>query len=210
MSPHPPSWPEPEAIARALMRAQEDPAMLVRLLRRDEGTPARQVRTPAAVLVALLARPVEPTVLLTRRSAHLRDHAGQVSLPGGRMEPEDRSPEDTALREAEEEVGLERRRVRLLGRLPYYDTVTGFRVTPVVGWVATPPARFRPDPFEVAEVFEVPLSRVLDARAYRRESIRRDGQVRHYYVLADHRQHIWGATAGILLGLCRLLTEAAP
>ena len=131
MSPQPSTWPEPEAIARALVRAQEDPAMLVRLLRRDEGTPARQARTPAAVLVALLARPAEPTVLLTRRSAHLRDHAGQVSLPGGRMEPEDRSPEDTALREAEEEVGLERRRVRLLGRLPYYDTVTGFRVTPV-------------------------------------------------------------------------------
>ncbi len=200
------SLPSPDEIAHRLRRAADDPAMLLRLLRRDEGAGA--ARTPAAVLVPILARRPAPTVLLTRRTDHLRDHAGQVSLPGGRLEAADAGPEAAALREAAEEVGLDPARVRILGRLPWYDTVTGFRVTPVVGWVAEPPPAFRPDPREVAEVFEIPLARVLDPASYRRECGRRGGTVRHWYVLADPRHRIWGATAGILLGLCRILDGA--
>ena len=112
---------------------------------------------PAAVLMPLIDRPNEITVLFTQRTSHLAHHAGQVSFPGGQIEAGDGGPAATALRETEEEIGLERRFVRLIGHLDTYVTRTGFIVTPVVG-VVSPPFRFVPDPFEVAEVFEVPLS----------------------------------------------------
>ena len=101
-------------------------------------------------------------MLLTQRTAHLKSHSGQVSFPGGKAEPHDPSAEDTALREAQEEIGLERERVELLGRLSRYHTRTGFRVTPVVG-IVSPPIELKPDVQEVAEVFEVPLSFLLDS-----------------------------------------------
>ena len=116
-----------------------------------------QPLTPAAVLFPIVLRNGGQTVLLTQRTAHLRDHAGQISFPGGRVEVEDISPSHTALRETEEEIGLNRERIEILGFLPEYRTGTGFRVTPVVALVQ-PPFELRPDPFEVAEVFEVPLS----------------------------------------------------
>lgn len=193
-----------EELAARLARAVEDPAMLVRLLRRDEGADADRARVPAAVLVPILERPGGPTVLLIRRTAHLRDHAGQVSLPGGRIEAEDADVFAAALREAQEEVGLDPAAVRFVACLPYYDTVTGYRVHPVVGWVERPPERFTPDPFEVEEVFEVPLAHVLDPSRYRREGAVRGGRRREWFVLEHDRHHIWGATAGILLGLARL------
>ena len=124
--------------------------------------PGREgMATPAAVLVPVVDRADGLTMLLTQRSADLPDHPGQISFPGGRVEPDDTSIADAALREATEEVGLARAHVAILGELPNYETVTGFRVTPVVGWVE-PPFALLPDPVEVADVFEVPLAFLLD------------------------------------------------
>ena len=120
--------------------------------------------TPAAVLFPIVLRDNGQTVLLTQRTAHLKDHAGQISFPGGRVEAEDESPIHTALRETEEEIGLARKHVEVLGFLPEYRTGTGFRVTPVVALV-TPPFELALDPFEVAEAFEVPLAFLLDPAA---------------------------------------------
>lgn len=161
-----------------------------------------QEREPvaAAVLVPIIARPSGLTVLFTRRTAHLRDHAGQVSFPGGRCEPEDATPIDTALRESLEEVGIEPAQVEVLGSLPEYFTGTGFRVTPVVGLV-TPPLNLRLDDFEVAEVFETPLEFLLDASNYRRESVEVGGRMRTYWAVPWQEYFIWGATAGMLVSL---------
>jgi 8-oxo-dGTP pyrophosphatase MutT (NUDIX family) len=161
---------------------------------------------PAAVLVPLVNRPAGLTVMLTQRTAHLNAHAGQISFPGGRVDPGDADRVHTALRETFEETGLPGERVQTLGLLPDYDIATGFRVTPVVGWVE-PPFDLVPDPFEVAEVFEVPLAFFLDPANHRRESALRDGRHRHFYVMPYEGRNIWGATAGMLHCLYRVLTE---
>ena len=162
-------------------------------------------RIPAAVLVGLLARPEGPSILLTQRTAHLKDHAGQISLPGGRIEVTDPDAEAAALREAEEEIGLDPARVELLGPLPTYDTITGFRIHPIVGWIE-PPIELAPDPFEVADVFELPLAFALNRDNQQQDSYERDGRRRHFYVLRWQERYIWGATAGILVNFARLLT----
>ncbi|MBU2600728.1 MAG: CoA pyrophosphatase [Actinobacteria bacterium] len=164
--------------------------------------PARGI--PAAVLVGLLAHPGGPHVILTQRAAHLKDHAAEISLPGGRIEASDDGPESAALREAFEEIGLAPERVDLLGRLPAYETITGFRVFPFVGWIE-PPVEFALDSREVADVFQVPLSFVLDTANHHRESIVWRGETRSYYVLPYPGRRIWGATAGILVGLAQVL-----
>ncbi len=163
-------------------------------------------RTPAAVLIGIVGHG-EPTVILTQRTAHLRDHAGQISFPGGRMEPDDPDPAATALRETGEEIGLSPAHCRILGELNTYDTVTGYRVHPVVAWVE-PPIAFRPDPFEVADVFEVPLSFVVDPANHRRDSKMRGDQRRHFWVLPYEDRYIWGATAAMLVNFSRLLNGA--
>jgi len=168
--------------------------------------PPRRPLTQAAVLVPLVERPAGLTVLLTQRTAHLHDHAGQVSFPGGRIEAEDAHPEAAALREAAEEVGLVADRVDLVGRLDNYVTGTGFEVVPVVGLVR-PPFAVTPDPFEVAEVFEMPLAFLLDAANHRREKRLREGIERHFYVLPYDNRYIWGATAGMLVNLYEVLTR---
>jgi len=160
--------------------------------------------TPAAVLVGLVDRGEGPALLLTRRTEHLRDHAGQICFPGGRIESGDESAAAAALREAEEEIGLDPARVAIIGKLPPYQTVTGFRIHPVVGWITTP-FELRPDPFEVAEAFEVPLHFVLNPENHRRQSYRRGPLTRGYYVLPYQGRFIWGATAGILVNLARVL-----
>ena len=173
----------------------------------DEGHDrAPGERRAAAVLLGLVDRPGGPSIILTQRTAHLRDHAGQISLPGGRLEPEDAGPAEAALREAQEEIGLDPQRVDLLGGLRHYDTVTGFRIHPVVGWIE-PPVALRPDPHEVAEVFELPLSFALDPANHRRDSYDRNGLRRHFYVLPFEDRYIWGATAGILVNFARLLAD---
>lgn len=160
--------------------------------------------TPAAVLVPLIDRESGMTVLLTQRTAHLSDHAGQISFPGGRMEPQDPDPEFTALREAFEEVGLPPERVMPLGRLDEYETRTGFLIYPIIGIVA-PPLSLKPDPFEVAEVFEVPLSLVLERKNFRIDRHVYKGYERQFYVLPFDERYIWGATAGMLINLCDVL-----
>ncbi len=160
--------------------------------------------TPAAVLVPIVARPEGLTVLLTQRTAHLNDHAGQVSFPGGRCEAGDASPVFTALRETEEEIGLDRSRIEVLGLLPEYRTGTGFSVVPVVGLVQ-PPFELNPDSFEVAEVFETPLAFLLDPANRQRHSMEIGGVLRHYYAMPYQGYFIWGATAGMLVSLHELL-----
>jgi 8-oxo-dGTP pyrophosphatase MutT (NUDIX family) len=160
--------------------------------------------TPASVLVPIIAHPGELTLLFTQRTAHLRNHSGQVSFPGGRAEPGDASPEFTALREAEEEIGVPGERVEILARLPEYLTRTGFRVTPVVG-LLEPPLELTPDRREVEEVFEVPLAFFLDPANHERRTRELQGQTVGYYVMQYRERVIWGATAGMLLNLYRRL-----
>lgn len=161
---------------------------------------------PAAVLVPLVLRGEVPFVLLTRRTDHLHHHPGQISFPGGRMEADDLTPVDTALRETREEIGLPAERVELLGVLPDYYTGTGFRVTPVVGLVR-PPFLLELDAFEVAEAFEVPLSHFLDPANHQRLSREFDGRTRHFYAMPYGDYYIWGATAGMLMSLYRILVQ---
>jgi len=160
--------------------------------------------TPAAVLFPIVVRDAGHTVMLTQRTAHLRDHAGQISFPGGRVEAADLSPTHTALRETEEEVGLSRERVEILGFLPEYRTGTGFRVTPVVGLVH-PPFDLQPDPFEVAEVFEVPLAFLLDPANHQRHEMHYRGALRQYFAMPYGDYFIWGATAGMIRSLSQRL-----
>lgn len=160
--------------------------------------------TPAAVLVPLVLRPGGPTVLLTQRTDHLHDHAGQISFPGGRIEEGDASPEAAALRETEEEVGLDPSRVELIGRLDTYVVRTGFEVTPTVGFVH-PPFEVNPDSFEVADVFEVPLAFILDRGNHERHSREYKGALRHFYVMQYEDRYIWGATAAMLVNLVDIL-----
>ncbi|TCO83147.1 NUDIX domain-containing protein [Plasticicumulans lactativorans] len=168
--------------------------------------PAAGPLMPAAVLVPLVVRPAGPTVLLTQRTDHLAHHPGQVSFPGGRSERADGNAIETALREAEEEIGLARRHVEVVGYLDLYQTVTGFLVTPVVAFI-TPPFALALDPFEVAEAFEVPLDFVLDPRNHTRGSRLVDGRARQFYVLPFENRYIWGATAAMLVNLARKLAD---
>jgi 8-oxo-dGTP pyrophosphatase MutT (NUDIX family) len=171
----------------------------------DDGTEGRHAAsTVAAVLIPVIAHPPGLTVLFTQRTTHLRSHSGQVSFPGGRAEPGDASAEFTALRETEEEIGLRPSAVEVLGRLPDYRTRTGYRVTPVVG-LLTPPVAFTPDPNEVAEIFEVPLAFLLDERNRQRRTREFQGQQVGYYVFEYGEKVIWGATAGMLVNLHKML-----
>jgi 8-oxo-dGTP pyrophosphatase MutT (NUDIX family) len=164
--------------------------------------PAETTTTPAAVLVPIVLH-AQPAILLTARAQHLRRHAGQVAFPGGRLEPGE-SPEDAALRETEEEIGLPRAWPRLLGRMPQHLTGTGYAVTPVLGLIE-PGFVLAPDANEVEEAFELPLSVLLDPAAPRREAREWKGRLREYWVWPHERHCIWGATASILVNLARVL-----
>jgi len=164
---------------------------------------------PASVLVPIIDRPGGPVVLLTLRTTHLRQHSGQVAFPGGRVEPRDRDVVHTALREAEEEVGLEPRLIEVVGRMPEYTTGTGYRVTPVVGLVAGE-AVVVPDPVEVAAAFEVPLAFLMDPRNHERRRYDADGVTRSFFAMpwgppGAEPYFIWGATAAMLRNLYHFL-----
>lgn len=155
---------------------------------------------PAAVLVPLIERPSGLTMLLTQRTEHLNAHAGQISFPGGRLEHHDDGPIAAALRETEEETGIAPEHVDVIGRLDVYQTVTGFAVTPIVGFVR-PAFRLTLDTFEVAAAFEVPLTFLMDPTNHRRDSGMRGGVRRHWYAMPYDDRYIWGATAGMIINL---------
>jgi 8-oxo-dGTP pyrophosphatase MutT (NUDIX family) len=168
--------------------------------------PGREGRTiPAAVLVPIVNRPAGLQLLLTQRSADLADHPGQISFPGGRLDPGDADHASAALRETTEEIGLPSSRVDVLGQLSPYETVTGYRVLPIVGWIE-PPFELVPDPLEVADVFEVPLDFLLDKANHQRHH-RMLGEIRRdYWAIPWLHRYIWGATAAMLLILERTLS----
>jgi 8-oxo-dGTP pyrophosphatase MutT (NUDIX family) len=169
-------------------------------------TPPSTALRPAAVLVPLVDRPEGMSVLLTQRTPHLTAHAGQISFPGGRIEEGDADAIEAALRETEEEVGLSRENVRVIGRLDTYVTGTGFEITPVVGIIRVPfPLVI--DPFEVAEAFEVPLSFVVNPRNHRRTTREFEHRTRVFFVLPYEGRNIWGATAGMLVNLAEVLAR---
>lgn len=171
----------------------------------DDGAEGREAAaTPAAVLIPLIAHPQELTVLFTQRTTHLKSHSGQVSFPGGRVEAEDANAEFTALRETQEEIGLAAARVEIIGRLPDYRTRTGYRISPVVGLV-TPPLELKPDPREVEAIFEVPLEFLLDPRNRQRRTREFQGQTVGFYVFEHGGRTIWGATAGMLVNLYKMI-----
>ena len=160
---------------------------------------------PAAVLVAIVERDENLTVLLTQRHEKLTAHAGQISLPGGRVEPADKDAVAAALRETSEEIGLAPERVEVIGRLDTYITGTGFEIVPVVGLVRAP-VPLNPDPSEVTEVFEVPLSFIADPANRRQETRQLKNGIRTFFVLPYENRYIWGATAGILVNLAEVLS----
>ena len=168
---------------------------------------AREPLREAAVLIPLVMHESGPTVLLTRRTSHLHDHAGQISFPGGGIEEHDETPVAAALREAEEEVGLRAGRVEVLGSLPRYATATGYVVTPVVGLVL-PGFPLEIDAFEVEEVFEPPLAFLMNPAHHERRLIEFDGARRTFYAMpyeSGRRYFIWGATAAMLRNFYQLL-----
>ncbi|MBB6562828.1 8-oxo-dGTP pyrophosphatase MutT (NUDIX family) [Acidovorax soli] len=183
---HPPQW-EPEVVLERKFTNRE---------------PAH-----ASVLLAIVLRE-QPMVLLTERTAHLSTHSGQIAFPGGRADPEDTDPADTALREAFEEVGLERQYVEVLGTLPTYVTGTSFIITPVVALVQ-PDCVLTPNPYEVADLFEVPLAFLLDPANHQRHRLEWQGLAREWFSMpyqdGEKNHHIWGATAGMLRNFYRFM-----
>jgi 8-oxo-dGTP pyrophosphatase MutT (NUDIX family) len=162
--------------------------------------------TPAAVLVPIVDHAGGLTVLLTERAADLRHHPGQISFPGGRLEPGDSDAVAAALRETEEEIGLARSHVEVIGFLPDYLLATGYRVTPVVALV-TPGFRLALDQHEVAGVFEMPLAHLLDPANHRRRERQIGATTVEVHDIPFGARHIWGATAAMLMTLCALLTD---
>lgn len=168
--------------------------------------PAPTSFRPAAVLVPLVRRTAGMTVLLTQRTEDMPSHAGQIAFPGGRTQSEDADARATALRETEEEVGLSRTFIDVIGPVDSYRTGTGYEITPVVG-IVTPGFTIHADPREVADVFEVPLSHFLDERNHRIDSRVWQGRERRYYAMPYGDRYIWGATAGMLKNLHFVLTN---
>ena len=169
-------------------------------------SPERTLRD-AAVLIPVVDRPGNASVVLTRRSSALKHHPAQIAFPGGKVDEADDGAVDAALREAHEEVGLARRHADVLGSLPPHETVTGFLVTPVLALVA-PEFKARPEPGEVAEAFEVPLDHVMNPARFLVESRRWRGKRRHYFAVPWGPYYIWGATARILRALADRMQNA--
>ncbi len=170
------------------------------ILDRHVPAPGAVSLKPAAVLVPIIEHPQGLTMLLTRRAEGLSSHASQVAFPGGRIDPGDATPADAALREAEEEIGLARRFVRIIGALDIYETGSGFRIHPMVGLV-TPGFSLSLHAPEVADVFEVPLAFLMDKRNHERHSATFEGRERIFYAIPFEGRNIWGATAGMIVNL---------
>ncbi|MFS8085683.1 MAG: CoA pyrophosphatase [Acidobacteriota bacterium] len=202
--------PGPSAEKKDWLRTRIGLLQLLQLPQLNDGhrLPGREGRTtPAAVLIPIVNRPDGLTLLLTQRSDTLPDHPGQISFPGGRQESADQSSAHTALRESAEEIGLDQRHVEIFGQVGRYETVTGYAVTPVIGWIE-PPFEIYADPVEVAEVFEVPLSYVLNPGNFVQRHREVAGKMRHFFACTYQERYIWGATAAMILLLHYAL--AAP
>lgn len=209
---HLPAVGSEQLTAQALRRRFASPPSWQPETQGDGRLFAGRERAAASVLVPLVEREGGLTVLLTQRTAHLRDHAGQVSFPGGRAESVDEDAVATALREAEEEVGLARRHIDVIGSLPEYRTVTFFDVTPVVALVR-PPFELALDAHEVADAFEVPLAFLMSPANHQRHRFELDGHRREFLSMPWPRPDghgdtyfIWGATAAMLRNLYRFLS----
>ena len=161
----------------------------------------------AAVLVPIVGYAGSPMIILTKRSETLLHHPGQISFPGGRVEPGDGDSANTALRETDEEIGVKKDRIDVLGKLPDYDVLSGFRVTPIVGWLS-PPLVYVIDSLEVDEVFEIPLQFVLDPNNHKLGSRLIKGERKSFYVISYEDRYIWGATAGILVSLYHAINDS--
>ncbi len=172
----------------------------------DVPLPDDRILRPAGVLVAADLTTPEPTLILTKRSARLKHHPGQIAFPGGKQDPRDADPVAAALREAEEEIALPRAAVDVLGTLPAHETVTGYSVTPVVALIRTP-VTLTPEAGEVEEVFRVPFGFVTDPANFRVEGRRWQGRRRHYYAVPWGPYYIWGATGRILRALADRLAR---
>ena len=203
---HLPAVPPAELQADALLARFANPPAWEPELRSEPRFTERQT-AHAAVLIPFVMHP-EPTLLLTRRTAHMSTHSGQVAFPGGKVDATDASHEAAALREAQEEVGLAPDGVQIAGSLPTYTTGTAFIVTPVVGLVR-PGFELAPNPQEVADVFEVPLAFLMNPANHRRHQLEAEGVVRQWFSMpyqdGAHERFIWGATAGMLRNLYRFL-----
>ena len=199
-----------ELVGLAQAKLRRDPPALGDRIRRPRGDhdlqkepvviPEEASAVPAAVLVPIVLRPEGPTVLLTQRAATLRRHSAQIAFPGGRVDAVDGSPVVTALRETEEEIGLPRERVRMLGFLDAYLTGTGYRIVPVVATVE-PPFTLTLNPHEVDAAFETPLAFLLDPANHQRHGREWQGRIRTYYAMPFGDHYIWGATAGMIRNL---------
>lgn len=161
---------------------------------------------PAAVLIPLIDHKDGMTVLLTKRAQHLKTHSGQVSFPGGRCDPEDADAMATALRETEEEVGIDRSHIEVLGGMEDYETITGYVITPIVA-ILQPEFELKVDAGEVAEAFELPLDYILDERNHELQSGVWNDQERYYYALMNEKHNVWGATAAMLVRFAKLINE---
>ncbi|GAA0350215.1 CoA pyrophosphatase [Bowmanella denitrificans] len=170
----------------------------------ERDFPLRKPGRPAAVLMPIIERD-ELTLLFTRRAGHLKHHAGQVSFPGGRQEPEDADLLDTALRETREEIGINTDNIEIVGQLQRYRTVSGYEVTPYIG-ILPPPRKLIPDHNEVASVFEVPLSYLMNKHNHMVHLAERQGLTHPIYFIHWQQQHIWGATAAFVRTLSNHLT----
>lgn len=193
----------------AIKREQDEDHLSSHSERDEQGRPMHEgALTKAAVLIALIERQNGPQIILTRRSEKLNKHSGQIAFPGGRIDAGDKTPTAAAIRETSEEIGVPGAQITILGKLPLYQTGTGFIISPIVGKL-TPPYIFKREPNEVDEIFELPLDYIVDKNNFKRQSIIYQGRNREFWTIPYGEYHIWGATAAILVELAERLNSTA-